>query len=191
MFRTVPPGDTAVGLGAQQLGAGRGPGVVRAGAGQTGQLHGGRGRRQRQPGADRGLSARGAAGPAHVGRRGAAHVPERVRAQRGRRGGQEQLPGGRHHQPVAGVRRVQRLERGVRRAQISEIRVRQRRQQVRPAVRRRHQRGAMEVQLQRHTGKRFQQPPGRVTTVTAGRASSHWFLPAKHVQSNNCPTRVR
>lgn len=155
--RTVPSGDTVVRLGAEQLGAGRGPGVVRAGAGQTGQLHRGRGGRRRrgqQPGADRGLPARGAPGPAHVGRRRVAHVPERVRAQRGRRGGQEQLPGGRHHQPVARVRRVQRLQRGVRREEIPKIRIRQRRQQVRPAVRRRHQRGALEVQLQRHTGER-------------------------------------
>lgn len=143
--RSVPAGDTAVGLGAEQLGAGRGPGVVRAGPGQAGELH--RGGRQR-PRAGGGLPARGAAGPAHVGRGRAAHVPERVRAQRRRRGGQEQLPGGRHHQPVARVRRVQRVQRRVRRAQVPEVRVRQRRQQVRPAVRRGHQRGALEVQFQ-------------------------------------------
>lgn len=151
--RTVPPGDTAVGLGAQQLGAGRGPCAVRAGPGQASELqrriNGGR----RRPGTDRGLSARGVAGPADGGGRGAAHVPERVRAQRGRRGGEEQLPGGRRHQPAARVRRVQRVDDGrVRRPQVPEVRVRQRRQPVRPAVRRGHQRGAVAVQLQRRAG---------------------------------------
>lgn len=147
--RTVPTGDPVVGLGAEQLGPGRGPRVVRPRPGQAVELHRGR----KRPRAGGGLPARGAAGPADDGRGRAAHVPERVRAQRRRRGGQEQLPGGRHHQPAARVRRVQRVQRRVRRAQVPKVRVRQRRQQVRPAVRRRHERGALEVQLQRHTGE--------------------------------------
>lgn len=149
--RAVPAGDTAVGFGAEQLGSGRGPGHVRPRAGQAGQLQPCR-RRVLQPGTGGRLSSGRAARPAHVGRRRAAHVPERVRAQRRRRGGQEQLPGGRGHQHAARVRRVHRFERAVRRPQVSKVRVRQRRQQIRPAVRRRHQRGALEVQLQRHTG---------------------------------------
>lgn len=152
--RSVPPGRTAVGLGAQQLGAGRGPGAVRDGPGQAAELHRRTGRGGR-PGTGRGLPARGAARPADGGRRDAAHVPERVRAERGRRGGPEQLPGGRGRRSVARVRRVRgRLDRGVRRPQVPAVRVRRRRQPVRPAVRRGHQRGALAVQLQRHTGKR-------------------------------------
>jgi len=97
--RTFSSGDTAVGLSAEQLGPGRGPRVVRTGPGQAGELHNRRDRKQ--PGTDRGLSAGSAPGPVDVRWRRVAHVAERVRAQRRRGGGQEQLPGGRHHQPAA------------------------------------------------------------------------------------------
>lgn len=99
--RTFPSGNTAVGLGTEQLGPGRGPGVVRTGPGQTGELHNRRDRKQ--PRTDRGLSAGSAPGPVDVRRRRVAHVSERVRTQRRRGSGQEQLPGGRHHQPATRV----------------------------------------------------------------------------------------